>query len=671
MFGLIRSASAQAINDNFVNATVITGAVGSTGGSTVGTTIEPGEPIHANSRGRSVWFRWTPPADGPVVIDTFGSGFDTVLAVYLGTDVSQLTPVAANDDVFFIGPSLVQFQALSSTNYYIAVDGFGIIAQSGPYQLNWNQTAIIPPPPTNSIGFSSPVYGVDENTPGFLAVSVTSPGGFTNASTIDYYTADGTAVGGIDYLAVSNTLVFAPGDTIKTFTIPILDDAVQNGNRTIQLFLVNPAGDAAFANQTNAVVTIIDDETIIGASPAGEFNIVLPELPLESLAPFFFTGIGTIFGTSTNTIPFYSVTENETFPYATFPRAPSVNDRSAKGALISVKRSGPAVGRVLVDYYTTNVFFTTAFTNIFGTNIVSTNVFLSTLATPGIDYEPVHGTLMFDDYQMSANFVVPILNSGLLITPTNSVLGLYRYFDVVITNPRPAPEEDATLITPTIGSTNRATVQIMKVNSFDGISIERATLRADEYDSRSQGGTNQFLSRTNFLDVDVIYPGGGAATVTLSIDVRRATRGPLSERYWYPLLAGSDYADTDASELGGDFGVFFDNSLFTDGRPPLTNAVDTAWTISTNNGVRVTNYVTSFIVSFTTTRWRDTFSIPIVSDDTVEFNEDLLIVITGVSPNSIPIFNQYANVTIVYNDQPAGAADREWNPEGVQYTNPR
>ena len=61
--------------------------------------MESGEPYHWDSTGGvSVWWRWTAPFSGRLVVDTFGSDFDTLLAAYTGTSVSTLTLIAANDD---------------------------------------------------------------------------------------------------------------------------------------------------------------------------------------------------------------------------------------------------------------------------------------------------------------------------------------------------------------------------------------------------------------------------------------------------------------------------------------------------------------------------------------------------------------------------------------------
>src|SRR5262249_3083016 len=90
----------------------------------VGATKEPGEPDHAsNAGGKSVWWTWTAPASGGVTLSTSGSSFDTLLAVYIGDSVSNLSVVANNDNNGTNLTSLVSFNAVSNQTYQIAVDG--------------------------------------------------------------------------------------------------------------------------------------------------------------------------------------------------------------------------------------------------------------------------------------------------------------------------------------------------------------------------------------------------------------------------------------------------------------------------------------------------------------------------------------------------------------------
>jgi len=126
------------VNDDFAGAAVISGTSGATNGYTIGASKEPYERAHAGEvGGHSVWFRWTAPASGPVDFNTVGSDFNTTLAVYTGNSVTNLTPIASNnDDVGGVFTSRVDFNAVAGTAYKIAVDGSG--GDAGNLVLNWN-----------------------------------------------------------------------------------------------------------------------------------------------------------------------------------------------------------------------------------------------------------------------------------------------------------------------------------------------------------------------------------------------------------------------------------------------------------------------------------------------------------------------------------------------------
>jgi hypothetical protein len=112
-------------NDDFANADDLgAGATASASGTNLDATAEPGEPDHDGfTAGPSVWYRWTAPGDGAVKIDTCGSDFDTVLAVYGGSAIDALTSLASNDDECDV-QSRVRFNATGGMTYRIAVDGY-------------------------------------------------------------------------------------------------------------------------------------------------------------------------------------------------------------------------------------------------------------------------------------------------------------------------------------------------------------------------------------------------------------------------------------------------------------------------------------------------------------------------------------------------------------------
>ncbi len=81
---------------------------------------------------------------GRVTIDTHGSNFNTLLAVYTGTSVSALKTVASDDDTSYYDlTSQVSFNAVAGTTYHVAVDGYR--GASGNIVLNLSQAT----PPAN------------------------------------------------------------------------------------------------------------------------------------------------------------------------------------------------------------------------------------------------------------------------------------------------------------------------------------------------------------------------------------------------------------------------------------------------------------------------------------------------------------------------------------------
>ena len=67
--------------------------------------------------------------------------------------------------------------------------------------------------------------------------------------TVDYRTSPGTATEGADYTATSGIVTFAPGDTAKTISVPIVDDDVEDGGETFSVTLSNPTN-ATLGNHT-------------------------------------------------------------------------------------------------------------------------------------------------------------------------------------------------------------------------------------------------------------------------------------------------------------------------------------------------------------------------------------------------------------------------------------
>ncbi len=96
---------------------------------------------------------------------------------------------------------------------------------------------------------------------GNAIVNVYRVNGITGIVSVSYETTDATAKAGNDYVATSGLLTFADGETVKSISIPIIDDAVYEGlpPENFTLKLTNPTGGATILLPT-ANITILDND---------------------------------------------------------------------------------------------------------------------------------------------------------------------------------------------------------------------------------------------------------------------------------------------------------------------------------------------------------------------------------------------------------------------------
>jgi hypothetical protein len=124
--------------------------------------FESGEPAPGNIPGGSpIWMNWTPASSGVATISTAGSGLDTLLAIYTGTNLNNLTLVASDDDSAGFLCSAASFNAMAGTNYLIQVDGFygarGNLVVSWSLAPTTNQLPVIlTPPHSQTVGLGAP-----------------------------------------------------------------------------------------------------------------------------------------------------------------------------------------------------------------------------------------------------------------------------------------------------------------------------------------------------------------------------------------------------------------------------------------------------------------------------------------------------------------------------------
>jgi hypothetical protein len=110
-----------------------------------------------------------------------------------------------------------------------------------------------------TLQFDPATYAVGEAA-GTSTITVTRTNGSGGAISVDYASSDGTASAASNYTAASGTLDFAAGQASKTFTVPILNDAGNEPDETVNLTLSNPTGGATLGGQSTVVLTITDDD---------------------------------------------------------------------------------------------------------------------------------------------------------------------------------------------------------------------------------------------------------------------------------------------------------------------------------------------------------------------------------------------------------------------------
>ena len=102
-----------------------------------------------------------------------------------------------------------------------------------------------------------------------LTFTVTKTGATVQTVTVNYATADGTAVQPADYLARSGTLTFSAAATTQTFTVPVVGDTIDENDET---FVVNLSG--------ATVATISDSQ---GVGTIGD-NDASPEIDISNVS---------------------------------------------------------------------------------------------------------------------------------------------------------------------------------------------------------------------------------------------------------------------------------------------------------------------------------------------------------------------------------------------------
>lgn len=143
--GLPATAVAQPSNDDFSSATAVTEPLPFTNSvSTDDATVAEDDP-NCHGSGATVWYSYTPTADGAINANTFGSDYDTTLSVYTG-ERGMLSQVACDDDTDGLQSS-VTWQGVAGTTYHFMAGSYsGSSGGNLSFTVQEGQVSAPPPP---------------------------------------------------------------------------------------------------------------------------------------------------------------------------------------------------------------------------------------------------------------------------------------------------------------------------------------------------------------------------------------------------------------------------------------------------------------------------------------------------------------------------------------------
>ena len=123
-------------------------------------------------------------------------------------------------------------------------------------------------------------YTVTENVGRFSAVVLRENGDLNRKVLVDYATEDAGAKSGKDYISVSGTLFFQPGETRKEIEIQIIDNLVYEGDQHFCIRLFN----LRFAEGKQLVITSKDAYCTTPIVTRAKLNSTIPIVNEEQMA---------------------------------------------------------------------------------------------------------------------------------------------------------------------------------------------------------------------------------------------------------------------------------------------------------------------------------------------------------------------------------------------------
>lgn len=565
--------------------------------------------------------------------------------------------------------------------------------------------------PSLSISDTAVTEGNSGTTDAVFTVRLSSPS--SQLVAVEYSTADGTAIAGIDYVAVtSGKLTFNPGDTNQTITIAVKGDLAPELEKSFFVNLSSAVNAGILDGQ--GVGTITDNDAPVSISI---IDAILTEPNSGTSNMVFTVGLSTPssgpvtvdYATLDNTAQAGSDYESTSGTLVISPGAttgiisvPIIGDlvnedeesffiRLSNNSSNSTLADNRGIGTIIDNDSpptisisdaavtegnsgTANAIFTVSLSSA-SAKIISVNVAaIEGTAKEGIDFQPTSDVLTFLPGTTSRNFFVPVIGdtedepnesfSVLLSNPVNATLGNPRGVGTIIDDDVAASLSisDASVLEGNSGSTTAVfTVRLSSPSSqtvtVDFKTADRTATAGSDYVTTA--GTLTFSPgvTTNSVRVPIIADTIKESDETFEVRLSNPLHARLSREVGVGTILDEDVLPTltvtDATVTEGNSGVA--NAVFLVRLSnPSAQAVTVGFKTADGTATAGSDYKsTSGTVQFPAGSLSQTISVEVNGD--IDFEPDETYFVNLMAPTNAVIARSQGLGTILNDDAASDA----------------
>jgi len=560
--------------------------------------------------------------------------------------------------------------------------------------------------PSISIADTTIVEG--DNGTADAVFTVTLSAASTETITVDYSTADATAVAGADYQAQNARLTFAPGETTQTIVVPVIGDTLDEIDEAFSVELSGATNAGISDNQAQATITDNDDapELMIGdvtLDPEGDsgtsnvgFTVTLSAASGKTITVDYATSDGTAIAgddfqtrsgqitfqpgqtAKTVIVPVIADTLDEDPERFFMSLDTAVNAEIADGegeGLITDDDDAPTLSVDDVEVVegnggTTTAQFTVSLSEASGRVVTVDYATADGSATADVDYLPASGQLTFQPGQTTRTIDVAVVGDVSseddedyfvnLSGPVHATIADGQGLGSIIDEEgKPSISiSDVTVDEGDSGATTAVFTVDLSIAAGTTVTVDYATADAAAVagnDYQATSGTLTFLpgETSHTIEVSVIGDTLHEADEDFSVDLSDAAAGVIVDGQATGTIANDDAAPTlsisDVTLDEGDSGTT--DAVFTVSLSGITSQTITVdYATADGSALAAEDYqTTSGQLTFQPGQTTQTISVPVDGDAKFEPDEIFTVVLDNAS--GIGILDDTGQATVANDDQ--------------------